>query len=233
MKIKPAAIIFLLTIFSGLQLTQAKEIITNEVVMKNAPEWLERTRAETIIQRVQTRLEWSIRRINLTWYNSETSFAAAHNLGAQVIAVTKINNGVASILLGPKVTSKEFDATFGHELVHVIIFQKYKGAIPKWLEEGLANHLSEKTKVDYKWLSKHTLPADVRELAHPLKGSADQVLFRYKASQAFAEMLSKNCDLENLIRLSVGRKIEDYVKTYCEIKDMNAAFKAWVAKQAS
>ncbi|MEK6556280.1 MAG: hypothetical protein AABZ31_13620, partial [Bdellovibrionota bacterium] len=197
------------------------------------PDWLSRGRLETIIQRLQTRLEWTTRKINMNFYKDGSSFMAAHNLGTQVIAITKISNGTATVLIGPKVTDKEFDATFGHEMVHVILFQKYKGAIPKWLEEGLANHLSEKTKVDYKWLARHPLPADVRELAHPLKGSADTVLFRYKASQAFAEMLSKKCDLENLIRLSVGRKIEDYIKTYCEIKDMNAEFKSWVTKNAA
>jgi hypothetical protein len=59
------------------------------------------------------------------------------------------------------------------------------------------------------------------------------VLYRYKASQAFAEMLAGKCDLQNLIRLSVERKMEDYMATYCEIKDLNQAFRDWVKKKAS
>ena len=69
-------------------------------------------------------------------------------------------------------------------------------------------------------------------MAHPFSGAAADVRYRYKASQAFAEMLAKKCDLEELIRLSVTRKMEDYMKSYCEIKDLNAAFHDWVKKKA-
>src|SRR5690606_18961288 len=103
----------------------------------------------------------------------------------------------------------------------------------KWLEEGLANHLSKMQPVDYKWLAQQPFPNDVRELAHPFKGDATLVSYRYKASQAFAEMLNKKCDLQNLIRLSVQRKMEDYMRTYCEIKDLNKAFQDWVKKKAA
>src|SRR5690606_14376126 len=109
---------------------------------------------------------------------------------------------------------------------------KYKSAIPKWLEEGLANHLSRAKKVDYRWLASQPFPEDVRDLAHPFKGDASQVSYRYKASQAFAEMLDKKCDLQNLIRLSVERNMEDYIRRYCEIPDLNLAFREWVKKQA-
>jgi hypothetical protein len=141
-------------------------------------------------------------------------------------------NGTASVHLGPDVNDKNFDDVFGHEMVHVIVFQKYKDSIPKWLEEGLANHLAKRGNVDYKWLAKQPFPDDVREMAHPFKGSAALISYRYMASQAFAEMLQKKCELENLIRLSVQRKMEDYMRTYCEIKDLNVAFRDWVKKKA-
>lgn len=223
---------FLSLLFS-LSLIFAKEIQTNEVTIANAPEWLRQTQVEKITERVQQKLEWSIRRVNLRWYHSEEEFASAHSLGPMALAVTEHKGGRTTIHVGPKVDAKNFGAVLGHELVHVILHQKYKGAIPKWFEEGLANHLSKTDKVDYKWLAQKPLPSDVRELAHPFREkNAMEILFRYKASQALAEMLDKKCGLENLIRLSVERKMEDYIVTYCEIKDLNEAFKAWVADRS-
>lgn len=210
----------------------AREIMTNEVKMSDAPEWLRQPRIERITDRIQTKLEWSTRRVKVYWYKTQEEFDRVHKYGAMATAVTKHTNGNSAIHMGPNVTNKNFDEIFGHELVHVIVFQKYKGAIPKWLEEGLANHLSARGRVDYRWLAKQPFPNDVRELAHPFKGSASGVLYRYKASQAFAEMLAGKCDLQNLIRLSVERKMEDYMATYCEIKDLNQAFRDWVKKRA-
>ncbi len=221
---------FLLIGFSNF--AQAKEIRTNEVTMPNAPEWLQQTRVEKVTDRIQNKLEWSTRRVVVHWYSTPEDFDRAHGMGPLAAAVTKQSGGVTTVHMGPTVTTKNFDEIFGHELVHVIINQKYKDAIPKWLEEGLANHLAMRGKVDYKWLASQPYPEDVRELAHPFKGSFALISYRYKASQALAEMLAKKCDLENLIRLSVQRKMEDYIVTYCEIKDLNVAFKDWVKKKA-
>lgn len=221
-------VILFLIIFCWSQTLVAKEILTNEALMHNAPDWLVRPRIEKITDRIQTKLEWSTRRVNVHWYKTQADFDKVHDYGPQALAVTKYSGGAPSIHLGPRVNEQNFDETFGHELVHVIVFQKYKGSIPKWLEEGLANHLSSVSKVDYKWLAQQTFPEDVRHLAHPFRGTARGVVYRYKASQAFAEMLNKKCDLQNLIRLSVERKMEDYIATYCEIKDMNKAFRDWV-----
>jgi hypothetical protein len=212
--------------------SEIQEISTNEVSVKKPPSWLKRNRMEKVIHRIQTRLEWSTRKVPMDFYSSAAEFERVHGLGAQALAVTKIENGKASIHMGPLVNDGNFDAVFGHELVHVISFQKYKGAIPPWLEEGLANHLSHTEKVNYKWLSKQPPIEDVHQLAHPFSGSAATINYRYKASQAFAEMLDKKCDLQNLIRLSVGRKMENYMHTYCGIDDLNQAFKAWVAERA-
>lgn len=211
---------------------EAKEIKTNEVTMANAPVWLTPTRVEAVTARIANKLEWTIRRVPVWWHQNTTSFEKAHSLGPSAMAVTVATKEGAVIHLGPLVTNAEFDETFGHELVHVVILQKYRGAIPKWLEEGLANHLAKHVKIDYAWLAKQPFPKDVRELAHPMLGSASGIRYRYKASQALAEMLDKKCDLENLVRLSVKRNMEDYIKTYCEISDLNAAFRSWVMKQA-
>ncbi len=209
-----------------------KEIKTNEVVMADAPAWLTQTRVEAVTARIANKLEWTIRRVPVKWYSETSQFEKAHSLGPFAMAVTVGTPAGAVIHLGPLVTNAEFDETFGHELVHVVILQKYRGAIPKWLEEGLANHVAKHVKIDYAWLAKQPFPKDVRELAHPMLGAATGIRYRYKASQALAEMLDKACNLENLVRLSVKRNMEDYIKTYCEIPDLNVAFRSWVMKQA-
>lgn len=211
----------------------AKQITTNEIEITNAPDWLKQTRVEKITNRIQSKLEWTIRKIKCQWHTSSEEFQKSHSLGPYAVAVTKMVGDTQIIHIGPLVGSHNFDEIFGHELVHVIVAQKYKTAIPRWLEEGLANHVSNFNKVDYRWLAKQPYPNDVRELAHPTQGSATTVTYRYKASQAFAEMLNKKCDLENLLRLSVERKMEDYMKTYCEIEDLNQAFRDWVKKKST
>ena len=148
-------------------------------------------------------------------------------------AVSKKSKKEQSIHLGPKVNTQNFDQIFGHELVHIIFYQKYYGAIPKWLEEGFANHLSASTPVDYQWLSKQNIPEIVTKGDHPYTGTPEEIKLHYKISQALVEMLDRKCDLENLVRLSVERKMEDYIKTYCEISDINKAFHQWVKDQAA
>lgn len=223
---------FILLAFFAPTIGHSKEITTNEVIMTNAPEWLTKSRVEKITDRIQHKLEWSTRKIEVRWYLNRQEFEKSHSLGAQASAVTKLVNEISTISLGPSVINDNFDAIFGHELVHVIINQKYKEAIPKWLEEGLANHLAKRGLVNYKWLSQQPFPTDVRDLAHPFKGDLQLISYRYMASQALAEMLQKKCELENLIRLSVQRKMEDYIVTYCQIKDLNLAFREWVKRQA-
>lgn len=209
-------------------LLAAKEIDTNSARFVDAPDWLKRLRAEKVIDRIQTKLEWTIRKIDVRFYRNAGEFQKSHSLGPLAMAVTRKDQN--KIHLGPQVDDKNFDEVFGHELVHVILGQKYKDAVPKWLEEGLANHLAKYGKVDYKWLSQRKLPADVRQMSHPYNAtSVDGVHLHYVASQALAEMLAKKCDLENLLRLSVGEKLENYLATYCEIPDLNAAFRKWVA----
>lgn len=218
-----AAVLFTLS-------AQAKEINTNSVYMADAPEWLTRARAEKVIEHIQTALEWSIRKVQVHFYTDQKAFERAHGLGDAMIAASLRSDN--SIHLGPKVTSENFDRVFGHELVHVISYQKYKGAIPAWLEEGLANYLAKNGKVDYKWLAKQPFPNDVRSFSHPARGRGDEIHFHYVTSQALTEMIAAKCDLTNLLRLSVERKMDDYLNTYCEIPDLNAAYRAWVKKKS-
>ena len=212
---------------------EAKDIRTNETTITGAPEWLTESRVDRVTFRIQQKLEWTTRRTKMKFYSNRSEFERAHTLGPNAMAVTVGRGNEATVHFGPRVLENNFDEVFGHELVHVIVIQKYKGAIPKWLEEGLANNYSNHGKVDYKWLATQKFPDDVQQLAHPLLGSAEGILYRYKASQALAEMLEKKCGLENLVRLSVQRKMEDYIKSYCEIKDLNVAFKAWVTSKAA
>ncbi len=208
----------------------AAEIETNSVHMANAPTWIKRNRVEKVIERIQTKLEWSIRRVEVFWYSDQRAFEAAHTLGPLALAVSRQKDN--TIHLGPKINNAEFDAVFGHELVHIILYQKYKEAIPRWFEEGLANHLAKPGRVNYKWLVGRPFPPDVRQLSHPFAGTLERSRYHYVASQALAEMIAAQCDLTNLLRLSVGKSIEDYLGTYCEIRDLNAAFRSWVAKRA-
>jgi hypothetical protein len=136
------------------------------------------------------------------------------------------------IHLGPKVTNENFDTIFGHEMSHIISFQKYKGAIPQWLEEGVANHVAQAAQVDYIWLVSRPFPEDVKKLVHPFSSDFEGARYHYMASQALIEMIASKCDLKNLLRLSVGRKMDNYLKTYCEIKDLNSDFKKWVRNRA-
>lgn len=119
-------------------------------------------------------------------------------------------------------TTNKFD------LFCVIIFQKYKESIPQWLEEGLANFISKSGPVNYKWLGKQPFPKDVRDLTHPFSGDLDLLHYHYEGSQALAEMIASRCDIKNLLRLSVGRKMESYLDTYCRINDLNSAFQKWI-----
>ena len=211
---------------------ESNDIVTNSVVIHNPPTWLKRPRVEKVIDRIQTKLEWSTRKVSVKWFTSNEEYQKAHSLGPHVRAVA-IKGKNSLILIGPDVSDRDFDMVFGHELVHIIIYQKYRGAIPQWLEEGLASHLAKKKAVDYKWLVKQKLPDDIKKLNHSYAGSHQTLLAQYTASQALAELLDKKCGLENLIRLSVERKMEDYIATYCEIKDLNTEFKTWVKKKAA
>jgi phage terminase large subunit-like protein len=171
----------------------------------------------------------------MVWHPDQAEFLKAHGFDSSVVAFSlKTDN---SVHLGPAVTSENFDTLFGHELVHIILYQKYKGAVPKWLEEGLANYLSNNRrgslwKVDYSWLATQP-PRDVLTLGHPFKGAVQgNARFHYQASHALMEMIASHCTVTDLLQLSVSKKLESYLPTLCEISDVNAEFRKWVARKA-
>jgi len=69
-------------------------------------------------------------------------------------------------------------------------------------------------------------------MSHPFKQSEVDVHTHYKISQALVEMLDKKCNLSSLLRLSVKKKIETYIRNTCGIEDINQSFRDWVKKKA-
>jgi hypothetical protein len=210
------------------------EIVTNSVSMPDAPKWLTQARVEKVTDRIQRVLEWDIRRVNVRWYTSEAEFQKAHGLpvaadGGGILAVSKKNEN--TIHVGPRMTTKNFDGAFGHELGHIIMFQKYKEAIPKWLEEGLANYAAKNGTIDYKFLASQP-DVDVRSLEHPFGKTALSPRYHYMASTALMEMIASKCSIGDLLQLSVGEKLEGYLGTFCGIDDLNGEFRSFVKRKA-
>jgi hypothetical protein len=209
---------------------QAQDIDTNSVTIPNAPAWLSASRIDRVVDHVQDKLEWDIRKIKVQFYSDETQFEKLHGFGSSVLAFSQKNTG--TIAMGPRITTGNFDAIFGHELTHMVLFQKYKTAIPAWLEEGLADYVGQNSKVDYAWLATQNHP-DVRTMSHPFKAQVQSPRYQYQASTAVIEMLAAKCGLDDLLQLSVGSNLERYFSTFCGIPDINQAFKDWVKQKAS
>jgi hypothetical protein len=224
---------------------QARVVDTNEVRSDAAPAWVKTPLVDRVVERIQSKLEWDIRKIRLVWHSDQQEFRKAHGFDDSVLAFSRKSDN--SVHMGPRVSETNFESVFGHELVHVILFQKYKGAVPKWLEEGLANSLSNHQplvkngkvasdqshwSVDYAWLTAQP-SMDVLTLNHPFLGVATQgARYHYQASQALVEMIASHCSLDQLLQLSVGKKLENYLSTFCGIDDVNSEFRKWVAKKA-
>ncbi len=210
----------------------ANDIDTNEVHSTGAPAWATESLVNKAVSRIQDFMEWDIRKVNLIWYPDQAVFQRAHGFDATVLAFSKKQENTVHI--GPRVTATDFESVFGHELVHIVLYQKYKDAVPSWLEEGLANYISKHGKVNYVWLS-HQPYRDVRTLVHPFLNGAGITYdpqYHYQASTAAIEMIASKCSLPDLLQLSVGKKLESYLSTFCEIPDVNESFKAWIQKKA-
>jgi len=207
-----------------------REIKTNPVWMPRAPTWLTAGRVERVADRIQDFLEWQIRRVTVHWYERQDEFERVHRLGPTVTAVTMgLGGRERTIHIGPSVTTTDFDAIFGHELVHVVLAQKYRGAVPRWLEEGMACFISRRGRVDYASLRTRTLPP-VRNMGHPFK-SADPAL-GYQSSTAVMEMIASRCDVHDLLQMSVAKGLETYLTKLCQIRDLDAELKKWVDRRA-
>lgn len=184
---------------------------------------------KTCVSRIENVLEWDIRKIRAFYYENETEFQNVHHLNFQAYAFFRRSD--STIHVSSKVTRENFDKIFGHEAVHAIFYQKYKGAIPGWLEEGLANYLGRMQSPDYKWLK--TQPTtDVTKISHPNFDPTGS-RYHYAVSTALIEMIASKCSLKDLLQLSVGSKMETYLKTFCEIKDINSDFEKWVLAKST
>lgn len=201
---------------------------TNSLKVINPPQWVKKSKVQKVTDHIESKLEWKIRRIPVYWHQSQATYAKAHNLGPLAAAVTVKSPKQTAIHIGPSVDKSDYQQILGHELVHVVFYQKYRHSIPKWLEEGFANFLSRKTKVDYSKLKKLNLPKDVTQMDHPFSGSYTDIKNHYLISQALVEMLDKKCDLSRLLRLSVNRKLMTYIHNTCQIKDINQSFQTWI-----
>jgi len=243
--------IFLLVINLNASLehpASAREIKTNELEIASAPNWLTESRTQKVIDQIERLMEWDIRKIQVIWYQDQAAFESVHGFGPSVLAFARRSDNTVHV--GPRVSAQNFDGIFGHELVHVIVYQKYKDAIPSWLDEGLANYAAQRINIDYAWLASQPY-RDIRELTHPFKpvkpaSPADSVntisdaetglpmnaRYHYMASTALMQMLASHCDIHDLLQLSVGKKLETYVSTFCEIPDLNSAFKKWIESKS-
>ncbi|MBL7714274.1 MAG: hypothetical protein JNL01_02330 [Bdellovibrionales bacterium] len=232
-----------LALFIGLGPHAFPQIRTNAVIMTGAPSWVTESKVNKITDKIESKLEWDIRKIQVIWHTGSggrESFKAAHGLSDPNDAVMAFaRKSDFTVHLGPKIDRTNFDKIFGHELVHVILAQKYKSAsatqaaIPSWLEEGLANYLAGYGKTDFKKLAARGNFPDFHQMIHPFgKTSANSVSDHYELSKALVEFIASKCSLLELIQLSVGKNLENYLPTFCSIQDLNGEFAKWVKKKS-
>jgi hypothetical protein len=236
--IHPFPLLFSLTLLIPMlhEITWGSEpISTNASHHQGAPSWIKATRIERVTQKIQSQLEWDIRRVQVQWYTSAEEFRRAHGFDESVLAFFRPKD--QTIHIGPRVDTKNFDGVFGHELVHAVVYQKFKTAIPKWLEEGLANTIAKNAKADYTWLATQRIKS-FKELTHPFLAvssqpgeGALQARYHYAASTALMEMLSKKCQILDLLQMSVGKSVETYLDKLCGISNLDEEFKKWIKKQ--
>lgn len=213
---------------------ESKSIQTNSVNIENAPNWLSEYAVQSIVDKVEYKLEWSIRRTTASFYRDQSVFISKFNgrAASDIVAFTKRKDN--TIHLGPRVTKDNFAMIFGHELAHVVLFQKYKDSIPPWLTEGLCNSIAGVDKIDYAWLAAQTPRIDVSRLEHPYdKKRQNRADVHYRASLAVVKMLQKKCpDFKELLNLSLKSKLADFLPTYCNIPNLNSTFWTWVDSEA-
>ncbi len=221
-------------LFAFASLASADPIEINQLTFSNPPSWLKKSQLQKVVDHAEKYLEWDIRKVEVFWHPDQAEFQKAHGFDASVLAFTRGTDH--SVHIGPRVNATNFEAIFGHELTHVIVFQKYKSAIPKWLEEGLANYVGKAAKVDYPWLATQP-PQQISTLGHPFKavytpGSPSvSAKYHYMASTAAIEMIASKCDLEQLLQLSVGKSLTSYFDTFCGIPDLDDEFKKWIKRK--
>jgi len=221
-------IIFFLLASASSALAGQNTFKTNCCEVTNAPSWLSNYKIQSIASQMETDMGWSIRRVKVIFHDTDVEFQKAGNLNFSANAF--FSAARQTIEFKPQKDIATFTPTFRHELTHVISNQKYQGGIPAWLEEGFANFIGSKRKVDYKWLAKQNLP-DASSLGHPQTDSSGAQM-HYQLSTATVDMLAKKCNLRDLLMLTTGSKLTSYLETYCKIKDINSAVRDWVKSKA-
>lgn len=201
---------------------------TNQIKITDAPDWVKLSQVQRTVDRVEHFLEWDIRSVQGLWVASEADFMKLHGMGPSVTAFTRKQN--QTIYFGPQVNAQNFESIFAHELVHIVLAQKFKTAIPVWLDEGLANFVARKGAVQYDKILARGIPK-VQTLSHPFK-SADPS-FQYMVSLAFMQMLNSRCKIQDLLQLALQKRLETYIQNTCGLEDMDAPFEKWVRQQAS
>jgi hypothetical protein len=216
----------------------AQQMRLNQLTVDAPPAWLKESRVQRVVDRIQSKLEWDIRKIRVVFHMDEKAFLKEFGNDTASIAAFARKSDM-SVHVGPAVTTQNFDEVFGHELSHVISYQKYKDAIPRWLEEGLANFVSRKTKPNYGWIASQGAIPKVRDMSHPfaLKGMAGvdpalRVRMHYETSHALADLLATKCGMHDLLQLATGSQVEKYLATLCRIPDLDAALQDWVSRRA-
>lgn len=209
-------------------LSLSKEITLNELTVYNSPDWLTSNSVQSVVDRVQNYLEWDLRKLSVFYYGDMAEFNQQHQFGFAIDAFFRKSD--STIHLSPKVTASNFSHVFSHELVHALFFQKFKKAIPVWLEEGLANTIAQYPSQNYQWLKTQSWPP-VETMGHVTRKLVDPRVY-YSVSTALIEMIKDKCDLHELLKLSVGSQMTSYLKTYCGITELDQNFKDWVAKKS-
>lgn len=201
---------------------------TNCCAVENAPSWLSSYLMSDISAEMEQKMHWVIRRVRVVFHNNKATFASAANLNFSASAFFSPMGQV--IEFSPQPNLETFAPIFRHELAHVISNQKFKGAIPRWLEEGFANFLGSRHDVDYKWLAAQTLP-NASELGHPSTDASGSKM-HYLLSTATVEMIAGTCNLDDLLMLATGSKLTNYLETFCKIKDVNKSVRGWITGKA-
>jgi hypothetical protein len=210
----------------------AMALMTNSLKIENPPSWVKESIIQKVAARIESKLEWSPRRVNAYFYNSEQTFSDAHGFhGSPILAFYR--RQTTDLHFGPRVDKNNFEMVLTHEMSHAVIAQKYKDHLPKWLEEGLANWTAKNDTVPWKDLAKLQPRMDPREAAHPFQASEFQFTeARYMVSLAAVHFLKKECpSLRELLNLSLKSNLEKFLPTYCQIKNLKEEFWAFVDKR--
>lgn len=200
--------------------------VFNEVRFENPPPWVTSREVKAALRVVERNLEWDLRKVSVIFETKADAFEQRFGMPADILAFSE--KSARRIVMGPRVGAENFREVLTHELVHHAVAQKFKAAIPIWLEEGLANHWARPGRVPRYELLREQPDFDVASLGHPFRDSRLPPRVHYEASLALAKLLDKRCGLPALLGLAVGRRLQSYLATTCGIENLSGAYRRWV-----